>query len=260
MIASCGQRARQSPLAEFSRTFRLTTEEYVIATERSPGECAEVSVWIRIVRSPWLRLGVFAVILAVLGWFAVTHGTAAVAVARDWTAGMGALGAVVFVLIYALATLALFPATPLTAAAGLLYGPVVGILVVWLGAVLGATGSFLAGRLLSRQAVEQLAGGRTDRLNAFLAARGTVAVLLVRLIPIFPFALVNYGSAITTITLRQYLAGTAVGILPATMAYVWLGDSIDNPTSPGFIAALTLLAALAVGGTLAARRISRRSQ
>lgn len=236
----------------------LTTEEYVTATEDPPGERTEVSVWISIVRSPWPRLAVFLVVLAVLGWLAVTRGTEAVDAARLWAAGMGVLGAVVFVLVYALATLALFPATPLTAAAGLLYGPVVGVLVVWLGAVLGATGSFLAGRLLSRQAVEQLAGGRTDRLNAFLATRGTVAVLLVRLIPVFPFALVNYGSAITTITLRQYLGGTAVGILPATIAYVWLGDSIEDPTSPRFIAALTVLGVLAVGGTLAARRFSRR--
>jgi len=240
------------------RTFRLTTEEYVTATDDPPEERTEVSVWIRIVRSPWPRLVVFVALLAVLGWFALTRGTASVDVARSWTVGMGALGAAVFVLVYALATLALFPATPLTAAAGLLYGPAIGVLVVWLGAVLGATGSFLAGRLLSRQAVEQLAGGRTDRLNAFLAAHGTLAVLLVRLIPVFPFALVNYGSAITAIPLRQYLAGTAVGILPATMAYVWVGDSIDDPTSPNFLAALALLATLAIGGILAARRISRR--
>jgi uncharacterized membrane protein YdjX (TVP38/TMEM64 family) len=219
----------------------------VTATEDPPGERTGVAVWITTVRSPWLRLAMFVMILAVLGWFALTRGTAAVEVARNWTASMGALGAAAFILVYALATLALFPATPLTAAAGLLYGPVMGVMVVWLGAVLGATGSFLVGRLLSRQAVEQLAGGRTERLNAFLAARGTAAVLLVRIIPIFPFALVNYGSAIT------------VGILPAIIAYVCLGDSIDDPTSPGFIAALTLLATLAVGGTMAARRLSRRN-
>lgn len=235
------------------------TGEETSPPEHPTSERAETSAWIRAARSPWPRLAVFVVILTVLGWFAINHGTAAIAVAQDWTASMGVLGAAVFVLVYALATLALFPATPLTAAAGLLYGPVVGVLVVWLGAVLGATGSFAAGRSLSRQAVEQLAGGRTDRLNAFLSARGTVAVLLVRIIPIFPFALVNYGSAITAITLRQYLVGTAVGILPATVAYVWLGGSIDDPTSPSFVAALALLACLAIGGTMAARRISRRS-
>lgn len=228
------------------------------AIENPPGDRTEVSVWIRGLRSPWPRLALFATLLAALGWFAIANGTAALDVARDWTARMGAPGATIFVLVYALATLALFPATPLTAAAGLLYGPVVGVLLVWSGSMLGATGSFLLGRVLSRQAVEQLAGNRIDRLNALLATRGTVTVLLLRLIPVFPFALVNYGSAITAITFRQYLVGSAVGILPATVAYVWLGDSIDDPTSPAFVTALTILVALAVGGALAARHFSRR--
>lgn len=227
--------------------------------EDPPGNRTEVSVWIRLLRSPWLRFALFTMLLAALGWFAITHGTTAVDVARVWTVRLGLTGATVFVLVYALATLALFPATPLTAAAGLLYGPVVGVLLVWSGAVLGATGSFLLGRVLSRQAVEQLAGGRIDRLNAVLTARGTSAVLLLRLIPVFPFALVNYGSAITAITFRQYLAGTAAGILPAITAYVWLGDSIDDPTSPASIAALTVLLTLAIGGALTARRFTRRS-
>ncbi|MGH3928499.1 MAG: TVP38/TMEM64 family protein [Pseudonocardiaceae bacterium] len=229
------------------------------AIEDPPSNYTEVSVWIRIVRSPWPRLVLLTTLLAVLGWFAITNGTAALDAARSWTARMGATGAVAFVLIFALATLALFPATPLMAAAGLLYGPVLGVLLVWCGSVLAATGSFLLGRLLSRQAVEQLAGSRIDRLNALFTTRAIATMLLLRLIPVFPFALVNYGSAITAITLRQYLIGTTIGVLPPTIAYVWLGDGIEDPTSPAFIAALTILLTLAVGGTLAARRLSRRT-
>lgn len=227
--------------------------------EDPPGDRTEVSVWIRAVRSPWPRLALFAVLLAVLSWFAITHGSATLDVARDWTVRMGLTGAIIFVLIFALATLALFPATPLMTAAGLLYGPVVGVLLVWLGSVLAAIGSFVLGRVLSRQAVEQLAGHRIDRLNAMFSSHGIAAMLLLRLIPVFPFALVNYGSAITAITFRQYLVGTVVGTLPPTMAYVWLGDGIDDPTSPAFISALTILLILTLGGTLAARRISRHT-
>ncbi|MGQ0773667.1 MAG: TVP38/TMEM64 family protein [Pseudonocardiales bacterium] len=228
------------------------------AIEDPPSDHTEISVWIRIVRSPWPRLVLLVTLLAVFGGFAITHGTAALDAARSWTARMGVPGAIIFVLVFALATLALFPATPLMAAAGLLYGPVVGVLLVWSGSVLAATGSFLLGRLLSRQAIEHLAGRRIDRLNALLATRGIAAMLLLRLIPVFPFALVNYGSAITAITLRQYVVGTVVGVLPATIAYVWLADSADDPTSPAFITAAAILLVLAVGGTLAARRLSRR--
>lgn len=230
------------------------------ALEDAPGDRTEISVWIRVVRSPWPRLALLATLLAVLGWFALTHGTAGIDAARGWTARMGVTGAAMFVLVFALATLALFPATPLMAAAGLLYGPVAGVLLVWSGSMLAAIGSFLLGRVLSRQAVEQLAGGRIDRLNTLFSTRGTAAMLLLRLIPVFPFALVNYGSAITVVTFRQYLAGTTVGIVPPIVAYVWLADGIEDPTSPAFITALTILLALAVGGTLAARRLSSQDE
>ncbi len=229
------------------------------AIEDSPSKHTEVSVWIRIARSPWPRVVLLTTLLGVLGWLAISHGTMALDAARGWTARIGATGAVAFVLIFALATLALFPATPLMAAAGLLYGPVLGVLLVWCGSVLGAIGSFLLGRALSRQAVEQLAGRRIDRLNELLTTRAIAAMLQLRLIPVFPFALVNYGSAITAITLRQYVIGTTIGVLPPTVAYVWLGDGIEDPTSPAFITALTILVTLGVGGTLVARRLSRRT-
>lgn len=222
-------------------------------TEDTAGEHTELSVWIRIARSPWPKLAMFAVLLGVLGWFALTHGTTTVDTLRDWTAQMGIIGALILVLIYALATLTLLPATLLTAPAGVLYGPVVGVLVVWSGAMLGAAGSFLLGRVLSRAAVEQLAGGRGDRLNTFLAARGTFAVLLMRLTPL-PRALVNYGSAATVITLRQYLIGTALGILPGITAHAALGGSITDPGSPVFIISVAALVLLAVGGGVVARR------
>jgi uncharacterized membrane protein YdjX (TVP38/TMEM64 family) len=221
----------------------------------SPAERPPLAI--RLARSPWPRLALLVALLAAAAWFAVTRGASAVADLRDWTARMGTGGAVVYAVVYAASTVALLPATLLSAAAGVLYGPLWGIAVVWSGAVLGAVVSFVLGRALSRTAVEQLAGGRTAALDAFLARRGTVAVLIVRLVPLFPFALVNYGSAVTAVTFRQYLAGTALGILPGTAAYVALGGSITEPGSPVFIAAVAGLVLLAVGGGLAARRLSR---
>ncbi|MEC3975845.1 TVP38/TMEM64 family protein [Amycolatopsis sp. H20-H5] len=216
------------------------------------------SAMISILRSPWPRLVLFALVLGLCGWFALTRGSNTLALAQDWTADLGAGGIVVFVLLYAVATMLLLPATVLSAAAGVLYGPLVGIAVVWVGAVLGACGSFGLGRVLSRSAVEQLAGRRIDRLNGFLTERGTVAMLLVRLVPLFPFALVNYGSAVTAITFRRYLIGTGIGILPGTAAYVTLGGSLNDPTSPAFILSAAALLVLALGGAAVAKRMSRR--
>ncbi len=211
----------------------------------------------RVVRSPKFRFLVFAVLLATCTWFAVHHGTGALEAARHWAAGLGIAGAVGFTAVYALSATALLPATILSTAAGALYGPA-GILVVWTGAIAGAAASFVLGRRLGRRAVEELAGSRLDRIDAFLRHRGFAAVLLVRLIPLFPFAVVNYGAALTAVGFRHYLAATALGTVPAATAYVMLGDSLDDPTSLPFVLATTALVLLAGLGTLTARRLRSR--
>ncbi len=215
---------------------------------------------VRVLRSPWPRLGLLLVLLGVSGWLAVTRGADIVGQARDWTASLGGAGWVLFILVYTVATIILFPDALLSAAAGVLFGPIAGILLVWCGATLGAAAAFLLGRLLSREAMRRLAGDRLDRLNAFLSRRGTVAVLLVRLIPLFPFGVVNYGSALTAVSLRQYLLGTALGMLPGIVVYVVLGAAVTDPTSPAFLASAGALLVLAACGALAARRITKRTE
>lgn len=214
---------------------------------------------VEVLRSPWPRLGLLLVLLGASAALAGTHGAGMLSVARGAISGMGPAGWVVFVLVYAVATVILFPDSLLSAAAGLLFGPLAGVVLVWCGAMLGALASFLLGRALSREAVERLAGGRIDRLNAFLARRGVVSVLLVRLVPLFPFGLVNYGSAVTAVTVRQYVVGTGVGMLPGIVVYVVLGASVTSPASAAFWISGAALLALAAGGALAARLITRRT-
>ncbi|PVZ14702.1 TVP38/TMEM64 family protein [Actinomycetospora cinnamomea] len=223
-----------------------------------PATTAPGRRWVRVLRSPWPRLALFAVLLAAAGVLAVTRGSSLVADTRAWVAGLGPAGAVAFVLVYAVATMALLPVSLLSAVAGVLFGPVAGVAVVWTGAMLGAGGSFAVGRVLSRPAVEALAGERLERFDRFLthtARRAFLAVLLVRLVPLFGFVLVNYGAAATAVGLRPYLAGTALGIVPGVVALVVLGGSADDPTSPAFLAAAGGFATLTVGGALLARRM-----
>lgn len=206
-------------------------------------------------RSPWPRLVLLLALLGVAGWLALAGGGDATVAVRGFVSRHGAWGPVVFVLVYAVGTVIFFPVSVLSAAAGVLFGPPVGVLLVLAGALAGASGAFLLGRVLSRPAVERLAGGRIDRLNALLARRGTLAVLFVRLVPLFPFSLVNYGSAVTAIGFGQYFTGTALGILPATVAYVTVGGNLTNPGSPAFLIATGGLLVLAGGGAVLARRL-----
>lgn len=171
----------------------------------------------------------------------------------------GPLEAAFFVLAYAAATLAPVPKNVLSAAAGAVFGTVLGVALVWVAAVLGASVAFWLGRLLGRDAVARLAGRRLDQFDAFVRRQGAASILAVRLIPVVPFTVVNYGSGLTGLRFGSYLIGTGIGILPGTVAFVWLGSAARTPRSWSFSAALALLAAVTLVGALLARRSRRRA-
>lgn len=173
------------------------------------------------------------------------------------TAGPGA--PVVFALLYALVTLTPLPKNVLTAFAGLLFGLMAGTVIVLSGALLGALAAFALGRVLGREAVERITGRRLARIDDLLSRHGLLAVLGVRLVPVVPFTAVNYAAGLTAVRNRDYLIGTALGIIPGTIAYVSLGAFGTSPGSWPFVLAVLALVALTLGGAAAASRYRRRS-
>ncbi|MER7461127.1 TVP38/TMEM64 family protein [Micromonospora sp. NPDC126480] len=212
----------------------------------------------RFIGSPWPRLVFLVVLLAGAATLLATQGTPDVGTLRGRVAATGPWAPLLFTAGYALGTVLLVPGVLLTAAAGALFGVVGGSVVVLVGATLGAVASFLLGRLLGRPAVELLLGGRLQRLDRFLARRGLVAVIGLRLVPLVPFALLNYGSGVTALRLRDYTVGSAIGMTPGIVAYTAVGGSLTDPTSPQFLSAVAGLAALTLAGAVAARRARRR--
>jgi uncharacterized membrane protein YdjX (TVP38/TMEM64 family) len=108
---------------------------------------------------------------------------------------------------------------------------------------------YVAGREVSRILPE-----RARRIDSFIDRRGFYAVFYVRLAPGIPYHLVNYGAGLTRLRVRDMAAGTAVGGLPRTYAYVALGGSLSNLGSPQAIAAIAVLVVMAVVGAVLARR------
>lgn len=210
----------------------------------------------------WIRIALFAVLVVGVGGALIASGgrvSDALASIRGTVEAAGAWGPLLFVLVYAVLTVLLVPGSPLTVAAGVLFGPYLGTGLVVLGATLGATGAFLWGRRLGRRAVARLTGDRFERVDDWLHDRGMLAVLYVRLVPVLPFNLLNPMAGVTDITLRDFVVGTAIGIVPGTFAYAALGGSFDDPTSPTFLAAVALLVVLAVGAPLVDRRVRGRT-
>lgn len=138
--------------------------------------------------------------------------------------GLGALGPLVFVVGYALATVAFIPGSLLTLAAGAMFGLTRGVMLVFVGATLGSTLAFLLSRYVARRAVERrLAGNaRFAAVDRAIAAQGRRIVILLRLSPAFPFSLLNYALGLTRISLRDFVIAS-VGMLPGTILYVYYG-------------------------------------
>lgn len=149
-----------------------------------------------------------------------------------WTASalsglarLGPWGPAALVFLYIAACVLLVPGSLLTLGAGAAFGPATGFGAVWLGATLGAVAAFLVGRYAARAWVEAKVQGdpRFKAVDRAIGREGFKIVLLARLSPAFPFNLLNYACGLTRIGLGPYAAATALGIVPGTLLYVYLG-------------------------------------
>ena len=139
---------------------------------------------------------------------------------------LGPLGPLYFSVVYVLAEVLALPAVPLTASAGYLFGAVEGTAVVLFSATIAAGASFLIGRSLLRKWVEGIAAEseQFQAIDRAVAAEGFKIILLLRLSPIFPFALSNYFYGLTAVEFGPYLAATLLGFAPGTFLYVYSGE------------------------------------
>ncbi|CAM9145744.1 unnamed protein product, partial [Choristocarpus tenellus] len=117
------------------------------------------------------------------------------------------------------------PALPLTASSGFLFGIKGGTAVVLVSATVAAGISFLLGRTLLRERVEGLLAdnARFRAIDQTIGKEGFKIIFLLRLSPIFPFALSNYLYGLTSVNFWEYISGTMLGFFPGTLAYVYTG-------------------------------------
>lgn len=213
---------------------------------------------LRLLAHPVPRLALLAGLLVAATVLALRADDLSVSALRGVVEEAGPLAPLAFGALYAAAVTVMLPASPLTLAAGVLFGPVVGVITVLVGATTGAVGAFGIARFVGRGPVERLTGRRARALDRFVAERGLVALLLLRLVPVVPFSVLNLVAGVTALRVRDYTLATALGIVPATVAFVAVGGTLDDPTSPAFLVAVGLLVVVTVGGALGARRLRRR--
>lgn len=170
-----------------------------------------------------LRGLLLIVILAGVAVAASRGGALNPATVERFVASAGATAPLLFVLGYAVATVFFMPGSVLTLAAGALFGPVAGAFYSLTGATLGATLAFLVARFLAGEWVARKAGGRLRDFVQGVEAEGWRFVAFLRLVPLFPFNLVNYALGLTRIPLVQYVLASYLCMLPGALAYAYLG-------------------------------------
>ena len=172
---------------------------------------------------------------------------------QAYVRGAGAIGYVAYVVMYAIVGL-FFSGLVLTIGAGAIFGAFAGTVVVLIGATLTATIAFLLARTVLRSRIEKLVASRPAfaAIDQAVSREGAKIVFLVRLAAVFPFLFVNYAFGLTGIKTGAYVLATVLGIVPGTVAFVYLGAAgaalaTQNTTKTAFtIAGLVIAFAVSV--------------
>jgi uncharacterized membrane protein YdjX (TVP38/TMEM64 family)/rhodanese-related sulfurtransferase len=198
---------------------------------------------------PRLALGL-AIVAAAL-WLALNRDRLDPTLVETSIRSLGLWAPVVHVALFALGTVLFVPGALIGLAGGALFGPVWGTILNLMGATLGATAAFLVARYVGADWVRRQAGGRLARLVAGVEAEGWRFVAFTRLVPLFPFNLLNYALGLTRIALVPYVLASLICMTPGTLAFTWLGyagrEAIagDNAAIRYGLLGLALLAAIA---------------
>jgi uncharacterized membrane protein YdjX (TVP38/TMEM64 family)/rhodanese-related sulfurtransferase len=142
---------------------------------------------------------------------------------EQWLQQFGLGAPLLFMFIYILATVFFFPGSLLTLAGGALFGPLWGTLYNLTAATIGAGLAFLVARYIASDWVSQKSGGRLKQIMAGVDSEGWRFVAFVRLVPLFPFNLLNYALGLTRIRFTHYLIASYICMLPGALAYTYLG-------------------------------------
>jgi len=156
---------------------------------------------------------------------------------REWIKGLGFWGPLVFVLIYILAVILALPGSAITIAGATLFGSVWGVVLVSIASTIGASICFLISRYLARDFILRKFAQNEKflKLDRMAEEHGAIVVAITRLIPIFPFNVLNYGFGLTGVPLRTYVFWSWLCMLPGTILYVVGTDTILSGISEGKI-------------------------
>lgn len=167
---------------------------------------------------------------------------------RDWATSVGPWFPLAFFAAHTVVTVFPFPRTAFTLAAGLLFGPLLGVSIAVVASTLSAVLALVLVRAAGWQLSKLVRHPRVDSLDARLRERGWVSVLSMRMIPAVPFSVLNYAAGASAVRLLPYTLATVAGLAPGTAAIVILGDALTGNISPLLFLVSLCTASLGIAG------------
>lgn len=171
----------------------------------------------------------------------------------------GSASPAVYILLFAVLPAFFFPVAVLALAGGLMFGLVWGSVYTFIGAIINCALMFIIARYAGRESVQRLIRQRLpeswrQRLGRAQGREGFLLLIVLRLIPAVPYNLINYAFGLTDMPLGAYMLGSAIGIIPGTLAFINIGDKADL-ASPSFWLAIALMALLLAATALLGKRL-----
>lgn len=167
---------------------------------------------------------------------------------QTWLRQAGVWAPVTYILLYTVGTILILPSTPLNLSGGAIFGPWLGTVWTTIAAVIAAVVAFAFTRTVGRDLVARKFAGRWEAMDAEMRQGGLFYMFAIRLLPIIPYGLVNFGAGLTSIRFRDYFVGTLLGTVPGVLPFVLLGSSGLQALRTGDV--LPLVGALALIGIL----------
>jgi uncharacterized membrane protein YdjX (TVP38/TMEM64 family) len=178
----------------------------------------------------------------------------------QWLTQHGWWAPLLYVLVYVIATFLLLPSTPLNLVGGAVFGVYWGTVWTTIGAILAAILCFWFSRTWGRSFIQQRFSGRWQQLDREIAEGGLFYMIAVRLLPLLPYGLVNFGAGVSGVKFKDYLLGTVIGTTPGLLPFILMGDGLTDLRRGDLwhlTIASTLVAFLVAGSTWYRRRRSK---
>lgn len=197
-------------------------------------------MWKKVLRVENRNKGIGKMVISLVALMAVIMILRALDFDRSWFSqekieSFGVYAPLVFIGLMIVAVVLAVPGGPMSALAGVLFGSVQGVICISIGSSIGAAIAFLVARYAARDFIQARLGANPSymKLDSIVKKRGYLIIAIVRLVPLFPFNLVNYGMGLTSIPFWEYFFLSWLCMLPGTTLYVVGGDAIKKAIVSG---------------------------